>query len=233
MKTRNRCRSFRGLRRRGALAQSPSSSFPRGNSQQSWQNPGLKSGLAKCKTPPQPFSIPVASSNATTAPPPAPTSRSSTAIPGVIAAGQNWKTVWSWEGNNADGPIAGDDGTVLFANNDASNVMKLDPATGLATIVHADTNTGGALSRSKNSALFVASRGLNGGILQLEPQRKMFANSFNGEPIECVGGVLNDLVADARGVVYVAISGSGLFYANPKGVFSKYGEGIRGPTASS
>ena len=116
----------------------------------------------------------------------------------MIAAGQNWKTVWSWEGNNADGPIAGDDGTVLFANNDASNVMKLDPATGLATIVHADTNTGGALSRSKNGALFVASRGLNGGILQLEPQRKMFANSFNGEPIECVGGVLNDLVADAR-----------------------------------
>jgi hypothetical protein len=55
----------------------------------------------------------------------------------------------------------------------------------------------------------------------------MFANSFNGEPIECVGGVLNDLVADARGV-HVAISGSGLFYADPKGVFSKYGEGISG-----
>jgi sugar lactone lactonase YvrE len=60
-------------------------------------------------------------------------------------------------------------GTVLFANNDASNVMKLDPATGFATIVHADTNPGGALSRSKNGALFVASRGLNGGIVQLEP----------------------------------------------------------------
>ncbi len=210
-------------------AQSPSSSFPRGNSQQSWQNPGLKSVLAKCKTPPQPFSIPgAAASDANAAPPPAPTSRPSTAIPGVIAAGQNWKAVWSWEGNNADGPIAGDNGTVLFANNDASNVMKLDPATGLATVIHADTNTGGALSRSKNGALFVASRGLNGGILQLEPQRKMFASSFNGEPIECVGGVLNDLVADARGGVYLAISGSGVFYANPKGVVSKYGEGVAG-----
>ncbi|HEY6617607.1 MAG TPA: SMP-30/gluconolactonase/LRE family protein, partial [Vicinamibacterales bacterium] len=143
-----------------------------------------------------------------------------------IAAGQNWTAVWSWEGNYADGPIAGDNGTVLFANNDASNVMKLDPATGLATIIHADTNTGGALSRSKNGALFVASRGLNGGILHLEPQRKMFADSFNGEPIECVGGVVNDLVADARGGVYVAISGSGMFYANPKGVVSTYGEGV-------
>ena len=84
------------------------------------------------------------------------------------------------------------------------------------------------MSRSKNGSLFVASRGLNGGILQLEPQRKMFASSFNGEPIECVGGVVNDLVADARGGVYVAISGSGVFYANPKGVVAKDGEGVEG-----
>jgi hypothetical protein len=44
-------------------------------------------------------------------------------------------------------PIAGDNGTVLFANNDASNVMQLDPSTGLAKVVHRDTNTGGAVSR--------------------------------------------------------------------------------------
>ena len=30
-----------------AFAQSPSSSFPRGSSQQNWQNPGMKSVLAK------------------------------------------------------------------------------------------------------------------------------------------------------------------------------------------
>lgn len=63
-----------------------------------------------------------------------------------------WKVVWQWEGNNADGVIAGDNGTMLFANNDASNVMRMDPATGLATIVHKDTNTGGALSRNKGGA---------------------------------------------------------------------------------
>jgi sugar lactone lactonase YvrE len=205
-------------------AQSPSSAFARGSSQQSWQNPGLKSVLAKCKTPPQPFAIPVAQ-NAKPGPPPEPASApASTAIPGVIAAGQTWKVVWQWEGNNADGLIAGDNGTVLFANNDASNVMRLDPATGLATIIHKDTNTGGAVTRSKNGALFLAARGLNGGILQLEPQRKVFASAFNGEPIECVGGVLNDLVADSRGGVYLSITGGGLFYANPKGVVSKYGD---------
>jgi gluconolactonase len=209
-------------------AQSPSSAFARGNSMQSWQNPGLKGVLAKCKTPPTPFASPGAgAANAKPAPPPEPPAPpASAAIPGVIAAGQSWKVVWQWEGNNADGIIAGDDGTMLFANNDASNVMKLDPATGLASIVHKDTNTGGALSRSKNGALFLASRGLNAGILQLEPQRKSFASALRGEPLDCAGGVLNDLVADGRGGVYLSITGGGLFYANPQGVVSQYGEAV-------
>ena len=137
--------------------------------------------------------------------------------------------VWSWEGNNVDGPIAGDNGTVLFANNDASNVMQLDPSTGLAKIVYRDTNTGGAVSRGKNGELFVAERGLGSSIEELEPQRKMFATSFHGEPLECVGGVMNDLMADARGGVYFSVTGaadSGVFYADPKGVVSQYGKDV-------
>ena len=213
-------------------AQRPSSTFDRGHSLQAWQNPGLPGVLAKCKNPPKPFSIgggQAASANAS-APPPEPAAPPpATAIRGVIAAGQTWKVVWSWEGNNVDGPIAGDDGTMLFANNDASNVMKLDPATGLATVLYSDTNTGGALSRGKNGALFLAVRGLGSGIEQLEPQRKKLATSFHGEPLECAGGVMNDLVADARGGVYFAVTGAGLFYANPQGVVSQYGEGITLP----
>jgi sugar lactone lactonase YvrE len=213
-----------------ASAQGPASSFDRGKSLQSWQDPGQPALLAKCAKAPQPFRIgggQAASANAGPPPePPAPPP--STEIPGVIAAGQTWKIVWSWEGNNADGPIAGDDGTLLFANNDASNVMKLDPATGLATVIHENTHTGGAVSRSKSGALFLAARGLNAGIVQLEPQRKVLASTFNGEPLECVGGVLNDLSADSRGGVYLAISGGGVFYANPQGVVSQYGEGMQG-----
>ncbi len=208
-------------------AQGPASSHPRGNSRQAWQDPGLPAVLAKCKTPPQPFSIPIqASANAT--PPELPASPPSAAIPGVIAAGQAWKTVWSWEGNNADGIIAGDKGTLLFANNDASNVMRLDPSTGLANVIHSDTKTGGAVSRSRNGALFLVSRGLPVGVLQLEPQRRMFASTFRGEPLECVGGVINDLSADARGGVYFSITRTGVFYANPQGVVSQYGEGLTG-----
>ena len=101
--------------------------------------------------------------------------------------------------------------------------MQLDPATGLARIVYDKVNTGGAVSRSKNGALFVAERGLHAGIEQLEPQRKMFANTINGEPLDCAGGVVNDISADAKGGVYIAISGSGVFYADPKGAITKYG----------
>jgi sugar lactone lactonase YvrE len=211
-------------------AQGPSSSFPRGNSRQAWQDPGLAAVLAGCKKAPQPFSIPVqpAGPGAAAAPPDPPQPPPSTAIPGVIAAGQAWRTVWSWEGNNADGIIAGDAGTVLFANNDASNVMRLDPATGRATVTHRDTNTGGALSRSRTGALFLVSRGLHPAVLQLEPQRKVFASTFNGEPLDCVGGVLNDLSADGRGGVYFTVTSGGLFYANPKGVVAQHGTGLSG-----
>lgn len=213
-----------------ATAQSPSSAFDRGNSKQAWQEPGLAAVLAECRTPPRPFAIgggAAAAANAGPPPEPPPPPPSS-AIPGVIAAGETWKVVWHWEGNNADGPIAGPEGSMLFANNDASNVMQIDPATGLARVIHADTNTGGALSRSKNGALFLAARGLHSAIVQLEPERKVFASSFEGQPLECIGGVLNDLAADARGGVYLAITGGGVFYADPQGVMTRYGQDMAG-----
>ena len=116
--------------------------------------------LAKCKNPPQPFSIPARGAVGERDRGAAGAGAARHArFPACSRRGRRWKVVWSWEGNNADGPIAGDNGTVLFANNDASNVMQLDPATGLAKIVHRDTNTGGAVSRSKNGALFVAVAG--------------------------------------------------------------------------
>jgi len=213
-----------------ASAQSPASAFDRGNGQQAWQNPGLAASLAQCATRPNVRSLEtVRRSEGDTQEPPEPAApEPTTAIPGVIAAGQTWKVVWHWQGNNADGPIAADDGKLLFANNDASNVMEMDPATGLARIAYEDVNTGGAVSRSKNGALFVLSRGLGAGVIQLEPQRKMFANTFRGEPLDCVGGTPNDLTADARGGVYISVSGVGVFYANPQGVISQYGDSVAG-----
>jgi gluconolactonase len=205
-----------------AAAPQPSSAFDRGHSLQAGQDPGLAAVMGKCRTPPRAAGRRGGGAALNTDAPPAPVLPATAAIPGVLVAGQTWKVVWSWEGNNADGLIAGDDGSILFANNDASNVMKLDPVTGLATILFDKTNTGGAVSRSKNGALFVAQRGLGGGIEQLEPKRRMFANTYQGEPLECAGGSVNDLMADARGGVYLAVSGSGVFYANPNGELTKY-----------
>jgi len=216
------------------FAQSPASSFDRGSSRQAWQDPGIAAVQARCKSPPTPFAIGGNRGGAAAAAPPNPPPEPavpppSTAIPGVVAAGQTWKVVWQWEGNNADGLIADRDGNILFANNDASNVMRMDPATGLARIVYADTNTSGAVSRGKGGQLFMVSRGLGGGIVQLEPTRRMFANMVGGEPLECLGGSLNDLVVDAKGGVYATLTGgsAGVLYANPQGVITLFGRDVR------
>lgn len=205
----------------------PSSAFARGEGKQNWQHPDHKALVAACKKPPAPFGIPI-NANAP-AEVPAPDLPAVNAIPGIVAADAKWKVVWAWQGNNADGPIANDDGSILFANNDAGNVMQLDPATGLAKIVFDKINTAGAVSRSKNGNLFVAVRGLHAGVEQLQPQRKLFANTLNGEPLDCAGGVVNDISADAKGGVYIAISGGGVFYADAKGVIKQYGEGVGNP----
>src|SRR5262245_47996590 len=49
-----------------------------------------------------------------------------TAIPGVIAAGQRWTVLWEDAANNADGIVALDDGSLLIAQNDRSDVVKID-----------------------------------------------------------------------------------------------------------
>lgn len=210
----------------GAFAQQPASAFDRGNSLQVWQHPDYEAMRMQCKNPPAAFRIGGggAAAPASTAEPPAPALPVATAIPGVIEAGKQWRLVWAWQGNNADGPIAGENGSLIFANQDASNVMELDPATSLAKVIYDDTNTGGAVSRSKNGALFLGMRGLHSGVMQLEPQRRVFADKINGESFDCVGGVVNDIAADAKGGVYIAVSGSGVFYANKNGVITEYGD---------
>ena len=146
-----------------------------------------------------------------------------TAIPGVIAAGQRWTSVYQTTGNNADGIMAADDGGLLIAQNDNGVVLKLD-RNNQASPAYRDTNTGGALSRNAKGALFVASRGINTSVLQLEPQRRVFANRYNGDPLECIGGVLNDVTADSRGGVYFTMGG--LFYADPKGMVTSFGKDL-------
>jgi gluconolactonase len=142
------------------------------------------------------------------------------AIPGVIAAGATWKTIWTGTGNNADGPVATPDGGMLFAQNSDSKVMKLD-VNGKASFPYSDTNTGGALAMSKTGALYVLQRGLPQEIWQLEPKRQRLANSYMGEPLDCAGGLVNDMTADGKGGVY--FTKGGVYYADAKGTVTHYG----------
>jgi len=146
-----------------------------------------------------------------------------TEIPGVVAAGQRWKLEWQVDGNNADGILADTDGALLLAQNDNGAIVKL--VNGKVTTVYRDLNTSGALSRNSKGALFVVERGLHAAVRQIAPQNRVLANTFNGDPLDCLGGVINDLTADSKGGVYFTMGG--LFYADPKGVVKQYGEGLR------
>jgi len=144
-------------------------------------------------------------------------------IPSVVAAGQQWKEVWQVDGNNADGIIATKDGGLLIAQNDKSDVVKLDKG-GKTSVAYTGTNTGGSVAMNTKGALFLLNRGLNESIEQLAPQRKTFSNKYNDDAIDCIGGVLNDLTVDSKGGVYFTMGG--VFYADPKGKINRYGENL-------
>jgi len=186
-------------------------------------DPGYAALIASCRTPP-PARGGRGPAGARGAPPPAGVaSYAVTEIPGVIAAGRTWTFVWQQAGNNGDGIVGTDDGGVLLAQNDSSAVVRLDK-TGKPSVAYSDTHTGGALSMSAKGDLFIVERGLRMKIEQLAPRRRLLADRFQGEPLDCVGSVINDLTADSRGGVYFTMGG--LFYADAKGVITRYGENL-------
>ncbi len=137
-------------------------------------------------------------------------------IPGIIDRGEQWRMIWEGSGNNTDSPIATENG-ILMAMNDISQIweIRLD---GTTRVMYTDTYTGGAMALTQDGTLYVGERALNRGIWQVEP-RQLFTNTMNGEPLECLGpGVLNDLVADEKGGMYMTMGG--VYYANAEGEVS-------------
>jgi gluconolactonase len=146
-----------------------------------------------------------------------------TEIPGVIAAGQTWKEIWTVDGNNADGIIGTKDGGLLIAQNDNSNVVKLDK-NGKMSVAYMGLNTSGSVAMNSKGGLFVVNRGLNPSIEQLEPARRPFATKINDDPLDCLGVVLNDTTADSKGGVY--FTAGVVYYADKNGKVTKYGENL-------
>ncbi len=202
-----------------------------GPSLQGPQDPGYAALIAQCKNPPPAPAArgggpaPAGQGRGAAAPAAnAPRDYTVTEIAGVVAAGARWTKVWESDGNNADGIVGTDDGGLLVAQNDNSRVIKLD-RTGKESVAYADTNTGGALSFNTKGALFIVARALNASVWQLVPQRKLLANKIQGDPLDCLGGVINDLTADSKGGVYFTMGG--VFYADPQGTVTRYGQNLR------
>lgn len=207
--------------------------LPPGASPQSTQDPGYQALIATCKTPPPAPGArgggagrggPAAAAAPATFPPP-PADYTVAAIPGVIAAGQKWTKVWEVDGNNADGILSDKNGDLLIAQNHNADVVKLDKDHKVS-VVYKDTHTGGALSMNKKGDLFIVERGLRANVSQLTPKRQILADKLpNGDPLDCLGGVINDLTADSRGGAYFTMGG--LFYADSKGTVTRFGENLQ------
>ncbi len=135
-------------------------------------------------------------------------------IPGVIAGGRHWKVVWEGPGN-ADGIVAFDDGSVWIAQEDKSQVVRVDKD-GKGSVIYTDTYTGSALAANSKGQVFVAERALGNAVWMLRPQRRLFTDTLNGEPLDCAGRFINDIVADGKGGLYMTMDG--VYYANSKGV---------------
>lgn len=154
-----------------------------------------------------------------------------TAIPNVIAAGEEWQSVWQGT-ENADGIIAADDGGVLFAQEQPRRIAKLD-ANGAYSVVLADTHGVGSLSLSADGRLYGAERTCTDPgrrasdrcsepttIALLLPRRQVLADNVGGAPL----GRLNDLTAASNGSVYFTVGGA--FRAEPNGRVTSLGDGL-------
>jgi gluconolactonase len=224
-----------GLLTVAALSQIPPATRTTGPGVQAPQDSRAPEVLATCKTPPpgrggkgggapKDKGAPKAKAAPKGAAAPAgPRDYTVSAIPGVVAAGAQWKEAWIVDGNNADGIIADKNGDLLIAQNDNSNVVRLDK-NGQTSVAYSGLNTSGSLAMNKKGEIFVVNRGLNPSIEQIAPKRRVLANKYNDDVLDCLGGVLNDVTADGKGGVY--FTNGVVYHADAKGKITRYGENI-------
>jgi len=156
-----------------------------------------------------------------------------TAIPGVVAAGAAWTIAWQGT-DNADGLVGSDDGGVLFAQEQPSQISKLDRNDRVSVLMR-DTHGTGALSIDARGRMFAAERACTDpgrsaaagpcaeptAIAMLAPERRTLADSIDGKPL----GRLNDLVAAGSGNVY--FTSGAAFRLDPSGHVTSLGADLR------
>jgi gluconolactonase len=154
------------------------------------------------------------------------------AIPGVVADGAAWTIAWQGT-DNADGIVGTADGGLLFAQEQPSQVSRLD-ANDQVSVFLRDTHGAGALAIDAAGRILAVERTCTDPgrrapaacveptvVGVLAPEHRTLADSFDGKPL----GRLNDLVVDRKGGVYFTVGGA--FYANAGGRVTSLGDDIR------
>ena len=157
-------------------------------------------------------------------------------IPGVVKGGTKVQFIRA-EFNGTEGVIAMPDGSVLFTEQDADKVLKIDPAGTLSTYLENTNRTVGLAYDPNGRLIGTQSRDPRVGVLH--PTRTVLADSFEGQPLVRP----NDFVIDKKGGIYFTdpIPGANrfreppagrkplLFYIRPDGQLTKLTEFVTSP----
>jgi gluconolactonase len=134
------------------------------------------------------------------APAPEPTATVAPEIPGVVAGGTRVEVVARGL-RGTEGPIAAPDGSLLFTEQDANRISKIDAAGRVTGYL---TNTGGAIGLAYDHlGRLIAAQTITPQIAVLSPTRDVLADSFDGMPLLRP----NDLAVDRRGGIYFSDPG--------------------------
>jgi gluconolactonase len=173
-------------------------------------------------------------------PAPAPALKETTAqeIPGVIRGGT--KVVLLRDGfMGTEGVISMPDGSMLFTEQDADRIIRVDRNDRISTYLEDTNRTVGLAYDQKGRLIGTQSRDPKVGVLAPEP-RTVLADSFEGQPLVRP----NDLVIDRRGGIYFTDPLGNpqqrfrepppgrkplLFYLRPDGTLMKLTEEITNP----
>lgn len=166
--------------------------------------------------------------------PPTPTETTTPAIAGVVAAGTRVQLVAQGL-RGTEGPIAMADGSLLFTEQTASVLTKVDGQGNRSTFLEKTNGANGVTFDSKGR--LIATQPATKEIAVLTPTRIVLASQFEGQPL--MGP--NDLIADKKGGIYFTDPGPNpgpgvsvprppaVLYIRPDGTLIKVADGITRP----
>jgi gluconolactonase len=156
--------------------------------------------------------------------PPAERQVTVSAIPGVVAAGAQWKLVWSGT-DDADGIVGTSDGGAIFAQREVNRVRKVD-ADGKTSVVVENTDAAGSLAIDYQGRIVAVLRE-HPSVAILTPEQKLLTDNYYGAKFKGAA----DLVVEKRGGIYITESRRtpwpGVYYLAPDGKMFNFGDGIR------